>query len=1037
MKRYFRLFLTAVIIIMSVVATYAHDFEVDGIYYNKNGYKSVYVTFKGSLYNSYTNEYTGKVEIPSTVTYSNVEYTIQGIGMYAFKECSDVTAVVIPEGAVFIGPEAFWNCTSLHSITVPSSVTTIGRFAFGQTPFYIDHADGLVCINSVLYKYKGEMFPNTPIEVPDNIQHISGYAFDGCTNMASIKLPKGLKTIGNGAFASCEDLKVITIPASLETMGDEAFLHCSDLTTIYYNAVNCGYDGAFSAFYKCPNLSTVIVGDEVETIPMFLFKNCSGITKLVLGSSLRKINGEAFDGCENLTEVNFPEGVAHIESFEECTNLQKITLPESVTYIKGFRECASLHEVTIPKNVTYLNAFSYCEGIEIVNYNAADCDNNESFFRCTNLKTLNIGSSVVTFDQGIGKECPNLKYVNIANGVTELKYYAFRDFVSIERLAIPASVTKIGAYLTENCKNLATITVDEANTVFDSRNDCNAIIETATGILKAGCKNTIIPEGILTIGTGAFRGMTMAQITLPESLAQLNASAFENCAELTEITIPANVKTIKDYVFSGCLKLASLYYNAIECEESSGFCDNNFIKNVYIGDSVKIIPKKFLHKCTGVKQIAIPNGVTKIGASAFKMCSGLASVSLPETLVEIEGSAFYSCSGLTEVAVPERVVKIGSSAFEKCSALVTVSLPNSLTEIGDGAFRSCSVLSELVIPVGVTTIAKELFCGCDKLTSMTIPNGVTTIGSSAFLGCDMLSEITIPASVVEIAISAFSLCKGLTEVTIEASTPPTIYKSTFNKVDKTAVTLYVPVGCKEVYQAAEYWNEFVNIVELESQEVLATSLEIDKASVSVREGEQVLLHAVISPDNASSQVLEWTTSNEAVATVDSTGLVTAVGVGNASIIVSTTDGSNLQDTCEVVVEPVLAEDIALDCDNIAAIVGDTVVLSVSLQPLNVTERNVLWEVSDNTVVDLVPIEALSAQVTILREGVADITVRTIDGSNLCAVCTINIYSGLNHVEVNTGNVVYYDLQGRRVNSTAKGIYIVRGDGGVRKVLIKE
>lgn len=184
--------------------------------------------------------------------------------------------------------------------------------------------------------------------------------------------------------------------------------------------------------------------------------------------------------------------------------------------------------------------------------------------------------------------------------------------------------------------------------------------------------------------------------------------------------------------------------------------------------------------------------------------------SVPYSVTGIGSTAFHDCSNLTSVSIPNCVTSIGYQAFLNCVNLTSITIPNSVTSIGNAAFNGCSSLTSINIPNGVTMITTWAFKGCSSLTSIIIPNGVTTIKERAFFGCSSLTSVSIPYKVTSIGEMAFRDCTGLTSLTCEAVNPPSLHTDVFRDVDKT-IPLYVPEGSVSAYQAADQWNEFINI----------------------------------------------------------------------------------------------------------------------------------------------------------------------------------------------------------------------------------
>ena len=367
--------------------------------------------------------------------------------------------------------------------------------------------------------------------------------------------------------------------------------------------------------------------------------------------------------------------------------------------------------------------------------------------------------------------------------VTAIRQNAFSGETGISTLTIPSSVLSIGNSAFAGCSGLTSISVDPSNTVYDSRNNCNAIIETATNTLICGCQNTIIPNSVTSIGSFAFKG----------------------CTGLTTVTIPSSVTSIGSNAFWGCTSLTTVNYNAINCFSAGSpssptlgavFSGCTNLYTIIFGSSVTRIPPYLCYGLSGLSSVSLPNSLSIIGASAFYDCSGLTSISIPNSVDSIGASAFQGCSGLITLnynAISCSYAGTSSSnrAFSGCTSitslnfgnsvttippylcygfngLTSLTIPNSVTSIGNSAFSGCTGLTSIIIPSLVTSIGNSVFSGCTGLTSLTIPNSVTSIGNSAFSGCTGLTSITIPPLVTSIGNSAFSGCTGLRLVEFNA-----------------------------------------------------------------------------------------------------------------------------------------------------------------------------------------------------------------------------------------------------------------------------
>ena len=373
--------------------------------------------------------------------------------------------------------------------------------------------------------------------------------------------------------------------------------------------------------------------------------------------------------------------------------------------------------------------------------------------------------------------------------VTSIEAIALYGSTELTSIVVPNSVTEIGQEAFGNCPGLTSIVVDSGNPRFDSRNNCNAIIETADNVLIAGCKNTIIPNSVTEIGNFAFDCCdSLTSIVIPNSVTEIGHYAFYSCDSLTSIDIPNSVIEIGYGVFESCSGLTSIvvesgnptYDSRNNCNAIIETADNTLIygcKNTTIPNSVTTIDDYAFYNCDGLTSIDIPDSVTEIGSSAFSGCTGLTGINIPNSVTAIGGNAFnntawyknqpfgmvyagkvaYKYKGSmpsgTNMTFREGTLGIAGSAFEDCDGLTSIVIPNSVTSIGDGVFESCSGLTSIVVESGnprydshnncnaiIETASNTLIAGCKNTT---IPNSVTAIGDLAFAGCDGLTSIDI------------------------------------------------------------------------------------------------------------------------------------------------------------------------------------------------------------------------------------------------------------------------------------------------------
>jgi len=470
-----------------------------------------------------------------------------------------------------------------------------------------------------------------------------------------------------------------------------------------------------------------------------------------------------------------PPGTTIIEdeAFKGCDELKSIVIPDSVTKIgsHAFRWCTGLTEVIIPDSVTTI-----CDG---------------AFVACTGLKELVIPNSVTKIGSDAFQACFKLTSVTISESVSYIGYGAFSTIV-----------------------DLASIIVSEGNKVYDSRDNCNAIIETSTNTLIAGCRNTLIPDSVTKIGPEAFLGCYgLSEFAIPENITEIGRMAFygaqltsivisgkvkeigewafRECPNLSDVIIGDDVELIGDYAFSGCpqLKRLALGNSVVKIGENA-FSECTSLINLVIPDSVTEIHDYAFSGCTSLssirlsdcemgswvfagcmalRDIAFLESVTMISVSAFQQCTGLTNVVIPDSVTQISTGAFNGCTGLTSVTIPDSVTKIGDDAFRGCMGLTSIVIPDSVTAMGGSSFGFCSSLQGVVLSNSLTKIEDRTFFGCTSLTGIDVPHSVTEIETYAFKGCTALESITLPEMVTYISRDAFDGCTSLSEIGVPAN----------------------------------------------------------------------------------------------------------------------------------------------------------------------------------------------------------------------------------------------------------------------------
>ena len=459
---------------------------------------------------------------------------VTSIPSQAFKDCTTLESIYLPEGVTHIASDAFEGCTNLKYIISPKS-TNYSMFIYNGELMAI--APGLtdVTIPKEVKSIGGAVFQNSKVE---NLTlyastTIDAYAFqnnNALKTLTIIDVEHGKGNIGNCAFEQCSKLTNVSIGEGVTSIGYEAFYNCSSLTslTLGDGVTDIGYE----AFYNCSSLTSVTIPSSVTSIGGYAFCQCSQLRQVRIGEGVTSIGGYAFYGCSSLTSVTIPSSVTSIEdkTFSGCSSLTNVSIGEGVTSIgnSAFYGCSSLTSINIPRSVTSIGnrAFYGCQGELIID--------SKTFFE-KDYKSSNYPMS----SESSWLSGSKFTKLTIGDSITKIGSYTFYKYTSLTSVTTPDSVTSIGYNAFGQCTLLKDTYVIIANlATYAESNDIYNI---------SGNKHLLV------------NGVEITELVVPDSVTSIGDYAFHSCSGLTSVTIPDGVTSIESYAFYGCSSLTSVY----------------------------------------------------------------------------------------------------------------------------------------------------------------------------------------------------------------------------------------------------------------------------------------------------------------------------------------------------------------------------------------------------------------------------------------------------------------------------------------------
>ena len=811
----------------------------NGAFYQCNSLENI--TVPGPQKNSYGYSRFGELfsTMPATlktITVTGTGDTFLGNGTGStfvsggyFENTNPVETIILGDGVTTLYNGAFSGCDNLKNLIIGNGLATIEANAFhrhvGIENLTIDDKNpNLVCIDGIIYnknKTKAIYALKTlqgGIEFSETVTEIQSNAFADCTLITEIILPDGVTSIGRKAFYNCTGLTGITIPNEVAVIGDDAFGECK-------NIENAKLHTSTLKLITTENLKTVeITGGE--EIGEKAFDNCK-LESVILPESLKTIGANAFRNCKLLTSIIVPAGVTSISegAFSGCTGLESITLP----FIGGSAEIAENE---------YYYPFGYIFGNDY--YNSEGTIYTQQY----------IYTPESDYNAGSANYCipASLKSVTVTGG--EIRCGAFYNCSELTDIILPDGTEKVGEDAFYGCDKLnynsyrggeylgtasnpyqVLMKVESSDEIenFAVNDDTKVIYDYAFNTYKV-LSDITLPDGLTTIGKGAFAGCNITGFTMPDSVKHIGMGVFSNCNKLTSITLSENITCISNSMFYGCGLTSITIPDGITNIEINAFASCHALNEITIPASVTTMGYNVFYNCN--KNIRIyceaaskPEGWDNEWNAGWSYTYDIIIWDCKNNDTAADGNIYTTIDGINyslnngeatvirqnpsigpAVVIPDKitynsteyeVTAIINGAFAYCAGIESITLPFTSSSadadlpfgyIFGSASYDGGVLTEqqiydadrdvynvvrYYIPEALKSVTilggaipYGAFRNCNGLESIVLPQDVTEISASALANCSGLKSFTIPANVVSIGTEAFYGCSGLSEITI-------------------------------------------------------------------------------------------------------------------------------------------------------------------------------------------------------------------------------------------------------------------------------
>lgn len=674
------------------------------------------------------------------------------------------------------------------------------------------------------------------------------------------------------------------------------------------------------------------------------------------------------------TEVQAAETYGNFEYYEDEW--------ENTVTITGYTGTDKV--VTIPskinnRSVTKINIFAFENNTAITKVIIPDSVTEigmSVFSGCTSLTSVEMADSVTEIGSSSFDGCTALKSIRLSDNLKELPLSLFSKCESLETVNVPSKLEKMGLFVFYRTKWLANQP--------DGQVYFGKIFYSYKGEMTDNTSVTI-KNGTIGIAGGAFKECKkMVSVSIPDTVTNIGSMAFSDCQSLKSVTLPKQLKETSFRLFEGCKSLTS----------------------AILPDGLELINSGTFENCYALTDIKIPDTVTKIDGYVFSFCKSLESIVIPDKVEEIDLMNFEYCTSLKSITFGKNVSKISGKAFKNCTSLEKITLPAQISFVSDEAFYGCTSLKEVTIMSKDFSVSGKPFGYYydsenwnkeAKVSGFTIrayagTKAETYAKENQFIFVNLANNAKIDyskqlAESVKLNKSSATVVKGKT-VKLTATVSPT------NAVDKSikwstsdskiatvsgGTVKGVKAGTVTITATTSNGKKATCKVTVKNPTVAASSVKLNKTSVTLGKGKSTTIKATVNPSNATNKKVTWTTSNKNVATVKN-GKITAKKIGTATIKVKTANGKKAK--CKVTVKNFPTK-VRLNKTSATLKVKKNLTLKASVTPSKNVISSITWTSSNKKIATV-----KNGKLTAKKAGTVTITAKTVNGKT--AKCKIKV-----------------------------------------------